>query len=38
MERGGLPERIPQRSLGLALELDEDRTDLKADAAGVQKR
>ena len=33
-----LAERLAQRSLGLALELDEDRADLKADAACLEQR
>ena len=38
MERGRLAERRAERSLGLPLELDEDRADLKADAAGFEER
>jgi len=33
-----LPDRLTQRSLGLALELDKDRADLKAEAACLEQR
>ena len=33
-----LPERLAQRSLGLTLELDEDRADLEADASRLEQR
>ena len=33
-----LAERLAQRSLGLALELDEDRAHLEPDAAGLEQR
>ena len=38
MERGRLPECVPERALRLALELDEDRAHLQADAARLEQR
>ena len=38
VESGHLAERLAQAPLRLELELDEDRADLKADAAGLEQR
>ena len=37
-EAGRLAERLAQRSLGLPLELDEDRADLEPDASRLEQR
>ena len=38
VEAGRLAERLAEGPLGLAFELDEDRADLQADAAGLEQR